>query len=277
LDGKLHVRFGDLGFCDRRLFEHAMNLDPPQAILIAYGEMDFCNPLSPALLDRVLETARLPAGAQALDLGCGNAAMAIHLAEQHGLSVDAIERSSAVAAIAEARLLGRGAPGQVRLHKAASRDFLEGGAQFDLVVCAGASGVVEGPPEPAAIIAALRTHLRPGGFLLWADPFWKRDPDPMFVAMLGGLAAYKTHAENIAAGEAAGLVPYYAGVSSDQDWDDYTWRMTAAVEHWLADHPDDPAAAQVRQRSAFLRMAYIAQGRDALGFGVYLFRAPKTA
>jgi SAM-dependent methyltransferase len=251
-----------------------MSLDPHKAVLIAYSEMDFCNPLSPGLLDRVLVAARLAKGARALDLGCGNAAMSIHLAERHGLDVDAIERSPAVAAIAEARLQARGAPGAVRLHRTASRDFLSEGARFDLVVCAGASGVVEGPPEPAAILAALRPHVRPGGFLLWADPFWKRDPDPMFVAMLGALAAYKTHAENIAAGEAAGLVPYYAAVSPDQDWDDYTWRMTAAVEHWLAAHPDDPEAASVRQRGAFLRMSYIAQGRDALGFGVYLFRAP---
>ncbi len=251
-----------------------MSLDPHPSVLIAYREMEFCNPLSPALLDRVLETARLAKGASALDLGCGNAAMSIHLAEKHALNVEAIERSPAVTAIAEARLQGRGAPGAVRLHQTTSRDFLSGGAQFDLIVCAGASGVVEGSPEPAAILAALRPHVKPGGFLLWADPFWKREPDPMFVAMLGGLAAYKSHAENIAAGEAAGLTPYYAGVSPDQDWDDYTWRMTAAIEHWLAEHPDDPGAASVRQRGAFLRMAYIAQGRDTLGFGVYLFRAP---
>jgi SAM-dependent methyltransferase len=253
-----------------------MSLDPHKAVLIAYGEMDFCNPFSPARLDQALAVARLPAGAQTLDLGCGNAAVSLHLARAHGFRVDAIERSPAVSEIARARLADGGTPGEVRLHTTPSRDFLADGRQFDLVVCAGASGVVEGPPEPAAIIAALAPHVRPGGFLLWADPFWKRDPDPMFVAMLGGLAAYKTHAENIAAGEAAGLVPYYAAVSSDQEWDDYTWRMTAAVERWLAAHPDDPEAASVRQRGAFLRAVYIAQGRDTLGFGAYLFRAPPS-
>jgi SAM-dependent methyltransferase len=251
-----------------------MSPDPHKAVLIAYAEMDFCNPLSPALLDRVLGVAGLKPGAAALDLGCGNAAMAVHLAGTYGLQVEAIERSPAVCAIAAARLEAQGASGAVRLHTTTSRDFLADERQFDLIVCVGASGVVEGPPEPAAVIASLRPHVRSGGFLLWADPFWKREPDPMFVAMLGGLAAYKTHAENIAAGEAAGLVAYYAAVSPDQEWDDYTWRMTAAIEHWLAAHPDDPEAEAVRQRGAFLRAAYIAQGRDSLGFGVYLFRAP---
>ena len=251
-----------------------MSLDPHRAVQIAYAEMDFCNPLSPELLDRVLSVARLKAGASALDLGCGNAAMAIHLAETYGLNVEAIERSPAVAAIARQRLQGRGAPGRVNLHNISSRDYLTGERQFDLLVAAGPSGIVEGPPEPAAVLAALRPHVRPGGFLLWADAYWKREPEPMFVAMLGSLAAYKSHAENIAAGEACGLIPYYAATSPDQDWDEYAWRIAAAVEHWLAAHPDDPEAESVRQRSAFMRAAYIAQGRDSMGFGVYLFRAP---
>jgi len=250
------------------------SLDPHKAILISYRAMDFCNPVSVGLLDQVLKVAGLAPGARALDLGCGNAAMAAHLAEVHGLKVDAIERSPAVAAIARERLRGRGAPGEVALHNLASRDFLDGSRAYDLVLSAGASGVVEGPPEPAAILAALRPHLRPGGFILWADPFWKREPDPMFVAMLGAHAAYKSHAENIAAGEAAGLTPYYAATSTDQDWDDYTWRMASAIERWLKENPDEPEAESVRQRGAFMRAAYLAQGRDSLGFGLYLFRAP---
>ena len=251
-----------------------LSLAPHKAVLIAYQAMGFCNPLSEALLDQALAAAAPHAGDQALDLGCGNAVMALHLAETRGLRVDAIERSPAVAAIARARLAGRGAPGEVVLHMASSRDFLNASRRYDLVVAAGASGVVEGPPDPAAVLAALRPHVRPGGFILWADPFWKRDPDPAFAAMLGNLAAYKTHAENIAAGEQAELVPHFAGASTDQDWDAYTWGMVAAAERWLADHPDDSEAEAVRQRTAFMRALYLSQGRDTLGFGVYLFRAP---
>ena len=36
-----------------------MSLDPHKAVLIAYPKLDFCNPLSPSLLDRVLATAAL--------------------------------------------------------------------------------------------------------------------------------------------------------------------------------------------------------------------------
>src|SRR5580700_11233756 len=116
-----------------------MSLDPHKAVLIAYSEMDFCNPLSPALLDRVLSVAALKPGCATLDLGCGNAAMAIHLAETYGCHVEAIERSPAVAAIAAERIKGRGASGRVTLHNVTSRDFLTGERPYDLLVAVGPS------------------------------------------------------------------------------------------------------------------------------------------
>jgi len=44
-----------------------MSLDPHKAVQIAYGVMDFCNPLSPDLLDRVL--GRRGAGARSAGAG----------------------------------------------------------------------------------------------------------------------------------------------------------------------------------------------------------------
>jgi hypothetical protein len=200
--------------------------------------------------------------------------MSIHLAETYGLAVDAVERSPAVAAIARKRLEGRGAPGSVTLHNTEARAFLESAEPYELIVSVGASGIVPGPPEPQAIMEALKPHLTPGGMLLWSDPYWKAEPDPAFVAMLGPYAAYKTHAGNIEAGEAAGLQLWYAGASPAHEWDDCAFSMYAAVQHWLAANPDAPEAADVRARAQMQRMAYTTFGRDTLGFGLYLFRRP---
>jgi len=246
--------------------------DPHKSVQIAYEAMGFCNPLSVETLERTLAWARLKPGLRTLDLGCGNAQMSIHLAEQHRLVVDAIERSPAVAAVARRRLEGRGAPGAVTLHEVDSDDFLKAAEPYDVIVSVGASGIVPGPPEPQEIMEALKGHLKPGGMLLWADPYWKADPDPNFVAMLGAYAAYKTHAGNIEAGEAAGLELWYAGMSPAHEWDDCAFSMYAAAQTWLASHPDDPQAADVRMRAQMQRMAYTTFGRDTLGFGLYLFR-----
>lgn len=246
--------------------------DPHKSVQIAYEAMGFCNPLSAATLDRTLAWARLKPGLRTIDVGCGNAAMAIHLAEQYGLAVDALERSPAVSEIAERRLKGRGRPGKVTLHTVESGKFLKAAKPYDLVVSVGSSGVVSGPPEPHAVMAALKQSVKRGGMLLWGDPYWKADPDPNFVAMLGPYAAYKSHQGNIEAGEAAGLQLWYAGISPDYEWDDCAFSMYAAAKAWLADHPDDPQASDVRARMEMQRMAYMKFGRHTLGFGLYLFR-----
>lgn len=249
--------------------------DPHKSVQIAYEAMGFCNPLSPATLDRTLAWARLKPGMRAVDVGCGNATMAAYVAEKHGLVVDALERSPAVSQIARRKLEGRGAPGKVTLHTVESQAFLKEAEPYDFVISVGSSGIVSGPPEPKAVMAALKEAVKPGGMLLWSDPYWKADPDPAFVAMLGPYAAYKTHQENIEAGEAAGLELRYAGMSPDYEWDDCAFSMYAAAKAWLADNPDDPEADSVRQRAELQRMAYMRFGRDTLGFGLYLFRRPE--
>ncbi len=248
--------------------------DPHKAVLIAYEVMGFCNPLSPETLDRTLAWARLKPGLRTLDLGCGNAAMSIHMAEKYGLAIDAIERSPAVCEIAKTRLKGRGAPGSVTLHNVDSRAFLETAEPYGFIVSVGASAVVPGPPEPQAVMEAIKAHVKPGGMILWSDPYWKADPDPAFVAMISQYAAYKTHAGNIEAGEAAGLELWYAGASPPHEWDDLASSMYAAAQAWLADNPDDPQAADVKARNEMQYRAYQTFGRDTMGFGLYLFRRP---
>lgn len=243
--------------------------DPHKSVLLAYEVMGFCNPVAPATLDKVLAWARLKPGMRVLDIGCGNAAMARHLAQNYGVSVDAVERSPAVAEIARRRLEGvRG----VTLHNLDSRALGPAAEPYDLVLSVGASAVVAGPPEPQAVMEAVRPYAKPGGLVLWADPFWKADPNPAFAAWIAPYAAYKSHTGNIEAGEKAGLKLIYAIASSDQEWDDCAFSMYAAAETWLADNPDHPEAADVRARAEMQRGAYINYSRDCMGFGLYLFR-----
>lgn len=243
--------------------------DPHKAVLVAYEIMGFCNPVWPSTLDRVLAWARLKPGQRVLDVGCGNAAMARHLARNYGVSVDAVERSAAVAEIARRRL--EGAPG-VTIHNLDSND-LPKAEPYDLVLSVGASGVVR-PPEPEAVMKAVSPHVRPGGLLLWADPFWKAEPDPAFAAWVAPYACYKSHAGNIEAGHRAGLEIAYAIETSQQEWDDCAMGMWAAARAWLADNPGHPEAEGVRERAVMQRDAYLNHGRACLGFGLYLFSKP---
>lgn len=248
--------------------------DPHLQVLIAYAEMGVCNPLSLATLDKVLGEARLTPGVRTLDLGCGNATVSVHLAERHGLTVDALERSPAICALARERIARLRGPGTVTLHQALSTDFLPTQAPFELIVALGVSAVVTGAPEPARVFAALKPHVAPGGWLLWGDPYLRRELSEQMRTLMGPYAAYLSNVDNVAAGEGVGLTCVFAAASTEQDWDDYSWTINAVVERWLAANPMHPEADGVRARARFLRAAYLAEGREALGFGLYLFRAP---
>jgi hypothetical protein len=89
-----------------------------------------------------------------------------------------------------------------------------------------------------------------------------------------GAARYATLAGWVAAGEAAGLEPRYTAVSAEADWEEFFWRMNASLEDWAREHADDPGAAVLRQRAALLRSVHLEEGREGMGFGLYLFRRP---
>lgn len=237
---------------------------------ISYATHHFCNPLSPATLDRVLAFADLRPGDTALDLGCGNGLLALHLTERYGLAVDAVDIAPEMIALARSRIGERGAE-TVSLRIASADAALGEGRCLRLIVANGAWGIVEGRPEPERVLARLRDAAAPGGYLLWGDPFLKAPPPPRLAMMLQAVD-YRSHAEYVAIGEAAGLRLVYAAVSPDQDFDDYILRIHAAVERWFDAHPDHPEAPRRRMHNRMVRDLHLQEGRDALGFGLYLFQ-----
>lgn len=250
-------------------------MDQNKLSFIAHRTHRFSSPVSVETIDRVIAAADPKPGALTYDLGCGPGAMAIHLAETRGLYVTAVDRSPLMIAEAERRLVGRGAPGRVELVRDSSVNFLARQDPCALLVAIGAVVLTEGAQDAASVLTALAAHVQPGGCLLWGETHWKREPSEMMKLLLGPTAAvYGSHADYVRAGEAADLLPLYAVTSSDQEWDEYTWRYTTAIENHLHDHPDDPDAAAMHNRAQGWRALYLHEGRETMGFGLYLFRKP---
>lgn len=249
-------------------------MNPPKNVEIAYAAMDLCNPVSFEAIDRALGVGLFPPGARALDIGCGNAAMARHMAEVQGFIVEAVERAPAILEIAKARIAGCSGPGEVHLHHAEASSYLANSEPFDLVVCSGAAHVMPGCDTLPGLLAALARHVKPGGFILWADVFWRAPPAPELTAMMAGQLIGEGHMQNVDAGEAAGLACWYALETSRQDWDHYASSILAANQAWLDENPGHPEAPEVRGVTMGRLRAYLAGFREAFGFGVYLFRKP---
>jgi len=201
--------------------------------------------------------------------------MALHLADRYGVEVLAVDRSAVMLDLARQRAADHPAGARLTFHQAESTGWLEAAEPSDLLVAVGAGLLVPAAKDNAAQLAALAKAVRPGGRLLWGETFWKREPSAGFRAGLGAVAElYASHAEYVAAGEQAGLTPLYAAVSSDQDWDEYAWRYSTAVETYAAQRPDDAEAQAMRARIKGWRKVYLDEGREVMGFGLYLFALP---
>jgi SAM-dependent methyltransferase len=247
-------------------------MDTLKLSAVAHANHHFSSPVSVEMLERVLALSGLEKGWRAVDLGCGPAAMALHLAERYGVSVEAVDRSAAMLSLARARADAHRAGKRLSFHQAESMDYLAQAEPCDLLMAVGAGVLVPGAADNAAQLSALAKGVRSGGRILWGEIFWKREPSPMLRASTGPVAAlYASHADYVAAGEAAGLTPLYAAVSTDQDWDEYAWRYSSAVEAYADANGGDPEAQAMRQRIAGWRRIYLAEGRETLGFGLYLF------
>lgn len=249
-------------------------MTPGEFSALSYATHHFCNPLSPETLDRTLAFADVPAGGTALDLGCGNGLLSLHLAERLGLHVEAVDIAEAMIALARERVGDRGAPGSVTLKVASAGSVLDEGRQADLVVANGAWGLVDGKPEPERIFARLATAAKPGGYVLWGDPYLKKPLDGRLGMILGATVSYRPHAEYVAVGEQVGLQPVYAATSPEQDFDEFAWRMRKNIFDYFARHPDHPERDQRLAYSDMLLKLHLEEGREMMGFGLYLFRKP---
>lgn len=240
---------------------------------LSYRRHRICNPLSFELLERVLNYADLRTGDTAFDLGCGNAVIATWLAERLGLNVKAVERFESVAELARATADASEGPGAIEVVVDAAAPFLERAGACRLLLAIGTVNLFPDAREPLEAFARPKRSIEPGGYLLWGDPFWRRPPSDRLRAVFAN-ERYQTHAGYVAAGEAAGLTPVYAGVSTEADWDDYSWRMNASVEDWITENPAYPEAGAFQAQIAMMRALYLEEVRQGMGFGLYLFRVP---
>lgn len=241
---------------------------------IAYEALDVCNGVTMAAIETAVARAGLAARAEALDVGAGNAAVAIRLAETFGLRVTAIEMDPGMADLARARIAEASVGDRVALVVAAAAGVLARTPPVDLITALGTTNVTgEGRPRPVAALAALRRALKPGGWLLWGDLVWLSEPSGPLRQIVEATNLYADHAGWQAAATAAGLEVAAADISPQAVFDAYARSLAAAAGQWLEANPAAPEAGSVRMSADRVR-AMLEYGRDHIGFGLYLLRNP---
>lgn len=241
---------------------------------IAYEVLEVCNGVELSAVEAAVARTGLGTGASAIDIGTGNATVAIHLARRFGLSITAVELDPEMAELAQARIDAAGVGDRVSLRVHRSAAVLADTPPVDLIVALGTTDVSgEGRPTPEAGFIALRRSLRPGGWLLWGDVVWKADPPAPLRQITEATNLYTDDAGWRAAAVAAGFEVVDGRLSPPPVFDAYGNDSLRAVRAWMEAHPDHADAASMRLNTERIE-AILEFGRDYLGFGLYLLRNP---
>lgn len=249
-------------------------MDPTEIAYVSYRWHQICNPYSLAQMERALARADLQPGDKAVDLGSGNGFTACWLAGRYGLDQTAVERYTPVANLARAEAAKPGSQGKVTVVEQTATEYLAEAGEHRLITVLGAIDLIPGCNGPAETMAALAASLAPGGWLLWGDIFWMGEPSPNITVAFAA-ERFTSLPGWIAAGEAAGLVPHNVVTSTHAEWEEFVWTMNASLENFAETAPA-PVAAGIRLRARTIRDVYLEEGRDVMGFGLYLFRKPKA-
>jgi SAM-dependent methyltransferase len=224
---------------------------------LAHAGMSIMNPISPAKLDQVIALLDLAPRSRVVDLGCGKGDLLARISARYDVDAVGIDR--------DAQLLAEVPPG-INVIVADIEVWNRGRGAFDLVASVGS-------PARLASIAQL---VRPGGLVLYGEGYWRREPSTGYLAALEAerddLADY---AGTLGRGEELGLTPEYAVAASVDDFDRYEWSWSRNGERYAAAHPDEEGVAEFLDWIRAGRRRYTELGgRETLGFGLFLFRAP---
>jgi SAM-dependent methyltransferase len=237
----------------------------PWYYAVAERDHELQNPTSWDKIRLLGERLRLSPSTRVLDAGAGKCGPALLLAREFGCRITAVERSPEFAADARARIQTHELGRLIDLIEtdAATVDVAPG--SYDVAMCLGASFIWDGLE---GTLAALASAARDGGAVVVGEPYWRSWPLPDGIATEG----YVPLAETVARFVAAKLLPETLIGSSQDDWDRYETLHWRALEDWLAANPDDPDAAEIRQRHESARDRYLAWERELLGWAIFVGR-----
>ncbi|MFJ9786973.1 SAM-dependent methyltransferase [Amycolatopsis sp. NPDC101161] len=219
------------------------------------SRMRWNTPLSEAHASLLLDRMALSDG-HLVDLGCGWGELLLRAVERApglratGVDTDATGLERGRAAAAE-----RGLAVEFTEADAASWDV-----PVERAFCIGAAHIFG---STKAALEGLARVVRAGGRLLYGDGFWSAQPDPAAVEIFGPDTL--TLPELVEAAGAAGWRVLHLSTADQLEWDDFESTSRAGWAEWLAAHPADPRAEEVREWLDRRLREYVRDYRGVLG------------
>jgi SAM-dependent methyltransferase len=233
-------------------------VEPAELSAICHAGLPFANPLSEEKVDELVGSLALGAGARVLDVGAGNGEILRRIVVRYGV------RGIGLDPVASPTVDERAELRRARIEELTERDF-------DVVVNVAASHAFGRWHDALAALAGL---VRPGGFVLFGEGYWRREPPAAYLEALGATADELPYGlgDLVRGGEAHGLRSVHLAVAGEDDWDRYEWRLIRNGERALAQLGEGPDADALRAWVGRARGRVLGEGgRDTLGFALVLF------
>ncbi|MBI4261770.1 MAG: methyltransferase domain-containing protein [Actinobacteria bacterium] len=227
------------------------------------------NPTSVEKIRLLGERLGLGPGSHVLDVGSGRGGPALVLAGEFGCRITSVERAEEFHSVARERVREAGLDHLVELIHADAAGFPIEPGRYDAALCLGASFIWDGLD---GTLAALVPAVRAGGSVAVGEPYWRRWPLPDGFQPDPG-EDFTTLDETVRRFEGAGLAATALIDASFDDWDRYETLHWLSAEGWLAEHPGDPDAEEIRRLFDRQRDRYLRWERDLLGWAIIAGRS----
>lgn len=228
------------------------------------------NPTSAEKVRLLGERLGLGSSSRVLDVAGGRGGPAVLLASELGCRITLVELSAEFAAVARERARAAGVADLVEVVESDAKEFEIAPGAYDAALCLGASFAFDGlVPTVQALAQAVPAR----GLIAVGEPFWRTWPLPGDFDP-AGYDGFLPLAETVERFESAGVEVVSLIASSLDDWDRYEALHWQTLEEWLAANPDDPDAAEFRERGRRHRDRYLRWIRDLLGWGIFVCRVP---
>jgi SAM-dependent methyltransferase len=206
------------------------------------GVMTFNSPIGSARADQFVQLLELPPGSRVLDAGCGTGEFLLRVVAAHSAYGVGVDKDADCISAARETAAVRQLTSRCEFRAADMNDAALAGAEFDTAICIGSTHVFgSGELAYPNAIQRLTNVVRPGGLILLGEGYWKQEPAAEYLKLIGDpVGIYRHHAGNISFAEERGLLPIYAAVSSEDEWDHFEWSHQLKIRRLAEANPNDP-------------------------------------